>query len=460
MLHEFAELLKREPCPLGKMRLLQISLVNISVINQIQYGQRRTPHKNKLSFSDELSDEQSYDDTPVVQRSQLQENAIQLCLDMFCIVLKHLTSSFKGINYEATAIDTTIRNLHASVKLYTDWMNINYRLWSPLPDQLPPDLGPNFDFAQILADFSNCLLKFNQKRSITSPSDNSTPMLLDEDLEANGFSALSRVKVNCLLVSDTDNFEQLKDIERIRKSIEFANVLGNMKAPLIKYDTDKCMFDPMTSSRPIAKDTGIRKSRTLSSGKDVTENSDPNELTATTVDLNVLIEEKDRSLSDLLEKRKYLKEKLEEQSKREKNLQTFIEHTSSRKIELEIRPRFLVPDTNCFINNLRLVENLLKQNRYIIVIPLLVINELDKLSKSISNYNDDSIEHAEMVQRNAKQSMAYLNEKFENRERNLKVMTSQGSVLETLQFRSEEIKAQVICGPAQHWWIIETFFSC
>ena len=62
------------------------------------------------------------------------------------------------------------------------------------------------------------------------------------------------------------------------------------------------------------------------------------------------------------------------------------------------------------------------------------------MAKSISNYNDDSIEHAEYVQRNAKKSIAFLNEKFENRERNIKAMTSQGSVLETIQFRSEEVK--------------------
>ena len=65
-------------------------------------------------------------------------------------------------------------------------------------------------------------------------------------------------------------------------------------------------------------------------------------------------------------------------------------------------------------------------------------------SKSISNYNDDSIEHAEYVQRNAKKAIEYLNEKFDKREKNIKALTSQGSVLETIQFRSEEVKKQVL----------------
>ncbi len=73
-----------------------------------------------------------------------------------------------------------------------------------------------------------------------------------------------------------------------------------------------------------------------------------------------------------------------------------------------------------------MIDKILGTGHYIVVVPLLVISELDKLSKSVSNYNDDSIEHAEYVQQSAKSAIKYLNEKFENkRERNLKALTSQ-----------------------------------
>lgn len=131
-----------------------------------------------------------------------------------------------------------------------------------------------------------------------------------------------------------------------------------------------------------------------------------------------------------------------EQAQREKKHEILLESSTQRRLELEIRPKFIVPDTNCFVDHLNLIDKLLMTNYYIIIVPLLVINELDKLAKSISNYNDDSIEHAEYVQKNARNSINYLTAKFEKRERNLKALTSQGSVMETITFRSEEVKAQ------------------
>ena len=45
--------------------------------------------------------------------------------------------------------------------------------------------------------------------------------------------------------------------------------------------------------------------------------------------------------------------------------------------------------------------------------------------------------------KSAKKAIKFLNEKFDKREKNLKALTSEGSVLETIQFRSEEVKKQV-----------------
>ena len=78
--------------------------------------------------------------------------------------------------------------------------------------------------------------------------------------------------------------------------------------------------------------------------------------------------------------------------KREKSHQSIIEMSTQRQLELEIRPKFIVPDTNCFIDHLNLIDKILATSYYIVVVPLLVINELDKLSKSIANCNGDSIE--------------------------------------------------------------------
>lgn len=144
-------------------------------------------------------------------------------------------------------------------------------------------------------------------------------------------------------------------------------------------------------------------------------------------------------ISELKEKHRTLKAKVQEQQKKELEAHAIFEANQQRPIELEIRPKFIVADTNCFIDHLNLIERILNTSYFIVIVPLLVVSELEKLSKSISNWNDDSIEHAEYVQKNARKAMVYLNEKFEKRQRNIKAMTSQGSVLETIQFRTEEI---------------------
>ncbi len=133
-----------------------------------------------------------------------------------------------------------------------------------------------------------------------------------------------------------------------------------------------------------------------------------------------------------------------EQTQREKSNESILASSAQRPIALEIRPKFIVPDTNCFIDHLDIIDKLLTTNYYIIVVPLLVINELDKLGKSLNTLSNehDSTEHAEYVQTSARKAILYLTQKFEKRERNLKAMTSQGSILETITFRSEEVRTQ------------------
>jgi protein SMG6 len=278
-----------------------------------------------------------------------------------------------------------------------------------------------------------------------SQNENGTliPVVLDEDRETTGFLPLDLPidkEIVYAQVEDLNDIEICKDYHRFNKMCRFADFLCNIKKQqVIKYDIMNRIYIAI-------KNNLMGNNSTEEIENENNKDSIEKESTEVVLDKN-LSELKlnqsvaDEEMNDLIEKRKNLKAKVDEKLKRDQNLQTFVDSTVNRRIELEIRPRFLVPDTNCFIDHLDLIECLLKSTRFIIVVPLIVINELDKLAKSISNYNDDSIEHAEYVQRNAKKSMTFLNEKFENRERNIKAMTSQGSVLETIQFRSEEVKA-------------------
>lgn len=68
----------------------------------------------------------------------------------------------------------------------------------------------------------------------------------------------------------------------------------------------------------------------------------------------------------------------------------------------------------------------------------LVINELDGLARNPKENCYDTIEHAEMVRMGAEKAVEFLEAEFERRNQHLKAVTSKGSILETIAFRSEE----------------------
>jgi len=61
------------------------------------------------------------------------------------------------------------------------------------------------------------------------------------------------------------------------------------------------------------------------------------------------------------------------QTRIEESIQAAIDGSQheSRLIQLEIRPQFLVPDTNCFIDHLPAIAALLAVRRFTVVVPLI-----------------------------------------------------------------------------------------
>jgi hypothetical protein len=60
---------------------------------------------------------------------------------------------------------------------------------------------------------------------------------------------------------------------------------------------------------------------------------------------------------------------LHDRSERHSDCQDIL--NTSRLIEIEVIPRFIVLDTNCFVNYLPIIYKLIKQNRFTVIIPLI-----------------------------------------------------------------------------------------
>ncbi|KAG5843960.1 hypothetical protein ANANG_G00156430 [Anguilla anguilla] len=88
-------------------------------------------------------------------------------------------------------------------------------------------------------------------------------------------------------------------------------------------------------------------------------------------------------IRELRARRHALTHELAQQQRRRDKIQAVLQ--TCRQLELEIRPLFLVPDTNGFIDHLAGLRKLMTCGLYILVVPLIVITELDGLAKGQDN---------------------------------------------------------------------------
>ncbi|XP_031663552.1 telomerase-binding protein EST1A [Oncorhynchus kisutch] len=161
-------------------------------------------------------------------------------------------------------------------------------------------------------------------------------------------------------------------------------------------------------------------------------------------------------IRELRARRSALTNKLAEQQRRRDKIQAVLQ--TCGQLELEVRPLFLVPDTNGFIDHLTGLKTLLQSGTYIVVVPLIVITELDGLAKGQEscdgsgsgrggsgcrgNTGGGGPTHHRSVQEKAKVAVAFLERGFEAREPCLRALTSRGSQLESIAFRSEDTSGQ------------------
>ena len=99
------------------------------------------------------------------------------------------------------------------------------------------------------------------------------------------------------------------------------------------------------------------------------------------------------------------KEILNQQQLEEEAQAVLAEHSSKPTLVLEVNPQYLVPDTNCFIDHLSGLQYIVESRYFTVVIPLVVINELDGLAKGSSSKDTDQQQRADFV---ASQARSFL----------------------------------------------------
>uniref|UniRef100_A0A8B9H253 Telomerase-binding protein EST1A n=1 Tax=Astyanax mexicanus TaxID=7994 RepID=A0A8B9H253_ASTMX len=405
VLQEFRALLQHSPSPLGSTRMLQIMTINMFTIH---YAQTRET------------------------RSVLEEQTTSLGLAMFGLLVQRCTDLLKETPAEeesmvrVSAFSADLRELLPSVKVWSDWMLGHPEQWNPPPYSVDPDVW------QCLAELCNALARVHHSEIPLYKADGDGEgdeelrlLVLEEDGMLAGFvPLLAAPQEPCYIDPQTDT-AMASDCKRVTVLKYFLEALCGQEEPLLAFKGGKyiSVAVPPVPSQQV---------------------EDKNESQGD-MDEEVEGDGSEDDIKELRARRHALTHELAQQQKRRDKIQAVLQ--TGGQLELEIRPFYLVPDTNGFIDHLEGLRKLLGCGSYVLVVPLIVITELDGLAKGQESRDGDCVgvggaAHAKMVQECAKAAVTFLEKGFEAREPGLRALTSRGNQLESIAFRSEDTSGQ------------------
>uniref|UniRef100_A0A674C7F7 Telomerase-binding protein EST1A n=1 Tax=Salmo trutta TaxID=8032 RepID=A0A674C7F7_SALTR len=437
VLQEFRALLQHSPSPLGSTRMLQIITINMFTIHNAQ------------SRDGEV-------------RSVLQEQTTSLGLAMFSLLVQRCTELLRdtpaGVSSDedhqrlgmvkVSAFPLDLRELLPSVKVWSDWMLGHPDQWNPPPCSID---GCSSGVWRSLADLCNALARVDHGEAPLYKADGDGDegdeelrlLLLEEDRLLAGFVPLLAAPQEPCYIDLTRDTVIAADCKRVTVLKYFLEALCGQEQPLLAFKGGK--YVSMASS-PQPSSPGDAHSRHDS-------------LTEREVFAESSVSEGDEGggseddIRELRARHSALTNRLAQQQRRRDKIQAVLQ--TCGQLELEVRPLFLVPDTNAFIDHLTSLKTLLQSGTYILVVPLIVITELDGLAKGQESCGgsgggrggggsrgNPGATHARAVQEKAKVAVAFLERGFEAREPCLRALTSRGSQLESIAFRSEDTSGQ------------------
>ncbi|XP_067616825.1 telomerase-binding protein EST1A isoform X2 [Eurosta solidaginis] len=371
-------LLKRSTLTIKRSRLLRIVALNIFILEQ-------NMHKES--------------------RREIRYYAFNFCNQFFGLLLSKCNTLFTTFNSdvlgEQAKNHTDLNTFLQYINIYTDWLGRNVEIWEPLRNE-----------EHVIIDTWSeweCLyvwLKHLLNKSTSGLPDN----MLEEEIYLLGFTPImsSRNMHNAKaheIVERKDDGEQF--FARIFKISTFNDCYAKNKSLLASDDafTLEELNGAMEKMLCVVhNDEDDNSENVFVNGTNSVGCSNDTKTTSC----------EDIQISQLTQRRKELEARTNVKKQYNAKLDQILKFVDT-KLYIEVRPRYLMPDTNCFIDCLDDFQKLIQQyKRYILVIPLTVVKELDGLSKGVKvdSYQNSlqmhRIHHYDDVSTCAKRSLDFI----------------------------------------------------
>ena len=401
-------------------------------------------------------------------RSVAQDSALQLSFGMFGVLLErcnvlmetfHLPDFSKPNNMPQTVFsEEDLPTLLAAVKVWCDWLLGNNDTWFPIVCHEPfselAKLATHLE--KLKVPMKDVIKNFINQDSFYKDyysQDNYEMVKLGEDALLCGFNPWFRgldwltYRRYCHKTIPNTLAQDVRRLDTINDCIDY---LEGSDPPILKWSKPDNAHISLVGNT--SETSSVEKvnalTHMLSKDQDILDEAYSDEEGGglklskenTVPQIGAIVVEEEGEGINKIKKLKIRKEELERRKREEEEQaklqrQILAEHVS---VTIEICPRKVIPDTNCFVDFLSDIRKTATDARFQLRVPLVVLNELDGLAKGtnitgkVPKYRDP--EHAMVIAEKAKSALIFLRERPANTE----CVTSKGTILPSLGVTTEE----------------------
>ncbi|EDW51128.1 GM17762 [Drosophila sechellia] len=356
-------------------------------------------------------------------RREMRYHSFNFANSFFGLMMKKTNQLLAGFVEDSTNVQClpeedfmTVNTYLQFVNVYVHWLSISLDVWEPVRSEEHSFIDCWAELT-ILFDYIECLMG---KHKIEKHE-----ILLDEDVALSGFTPLGRETLSTDYLKRGS--ERLQFFERVRRIGQFQEYYVQHQEALQQPLESSFTVEHLNAAMKNALESFDAESCGLAANVSKIQCKAVEELLCRATDSDV---------SELCKLKKELEAKARVKQMCTSKLEDILKFVDT-KIYIEVRPRYLLPDTNCFIDCLEDFEKLSTEfKRYTLIIPLTVVKELDGLSKGVkldsyrSSKQTQRIHHFDEVSSRAKKSLEFI----KSAKGNVKCATTKGSFVNASVF--------------------------